>query len=514
MEKFFNTAGPCVPGEHYMVPSGTRCADLHPLVREKRFFVIHAPRQTGKTTLIRDFVEKLNEEGRYLALYCTLETAEGIANVEKGMSVILRVIEKAIRFSAYTPKKMDLVDVHDPNAALNSTLTTYCALLDKPLVIMFDEVDCLAGDTLISFLRQLRQGYVERSNIPFVHALALVGMRNIRDYKAMVRNGRETLGSASPFNIVTEALTIRNFTLEESMQLYSQHSGATGQVFSEEVVAKLFYYTGGQPWLCNAIAREIIVKLLNRDTTKEITVHLVEDAVENIILRRDTHIDSLLERLKEARVRRVLEPVIVGRRTNLDFTNDDLRFTLDLGLLVTNKGDLRPANPIYGEVIIRMLSLNSQYHLPNELEGRHIQDGKLDVTALLKEFQQFWRENSDIWVEKYEYKEAAPHLILQAFLQRVVNSGGRIQREYSAGRGRIDLCIGLGENRYPIELKIRYDARTREDGIRQLAGYMGRVAGKEGWLIIFERDPELDWDRKITWEEIGHEGKKIHVVGC
>ncbi len=111
-------------------------------------------------------------------------------------------------------------------------------------------------------------------------------------------------------------------------------------------------------------------------------------------------------------------------------------------------------------------------------------------------------------VEKYEYKEAAPHLILQAFLQRIVNSGARIQREYSAGRGRIDLCIELGEKRYPIELKIHHGPRTRDKGMAQLANYMVTFGCTMGWLVIFERDPEIDW------EENNFQGKTIYIVGC
>jgi hypothetical protein len=81
-------------------------------------------------------------------------------------------------------------------------------------------------------------------------------------------------------------------------------------------------------------------------------------------------------------------------------------------------------------------------------------DGTIDMNGLLKGFQDFWRENGEIWIEKYEYKEAAPHLILQAFLQRVINGGGQIIREYAAGTKRFDLCILFNKNKYAIELKI------------------------------------------------------------
>ncbi|MDJ0836832.1 MAG: ATP-binding protein [Acidobacteriota bacterium] len=515
MKKFFNTAGPCVPQKHYMLPAEARSGDLHQLVDEERYFVIHAPRQVGKTTLIQSFVNQLNAEGRYLALYCTLETAQGVDQAEKGIPILIAMLEEAVRLSPYATYKAFAQNPHPiAEIALGRALSEYCAQLDKPLVIMFDEVDCLGEGTLLSFLRQLRQGYINRAGAPFVHSLALVGMRNIRDYKAMVRNGRETMGSASPFNIVTEALTIRNFTSEEVGSLVRQHTEATGQVFPDEVVSRLFYYSNGQPWLCNAIAREIVVKLLKNDHGKAVTEDLVETAVENIILRRDTHIDSLLERLKEPRVRRVLEPVLLGQQVNLEFSSDDASYTFDLGLLIKNKGDVIPANPIYGEVIIRTLTYDSQYQLPTSLAGRYIDNDRIDMTALLKAFQQFWRENSDIWVEKYHYKEAAPHLILQAFLQRIINGGGRIDREYSAGRGRIDLCIAMGDHRYGLELKICYRSNTREQGLDQLAGYLETLNLDEGWLILFDRDPEKDWNQKIYWDDVTHQGKTIHVVGC
>ncbi|MDJ0840239.1 MAG: AAA-like domain-containing protein [Acidobacteriota bacterium] len=515
MEKFFNTAGPCVPGEHYMVPLASRCSDLHALVHRKRYFVIHAPRQTGKTTLIQDFVRQLNQSSQYLAVYCSVERARHIRDAAEGISAIVNALNDAVRRSPHTPDiPFAETRYEEYSGALQNSLTDYCAAVDKPFVIMFDEVDSLSHDTLLSFLSQLRNGYIERGLSPFVHSLALVGMRNVRDYKVKVRPGRDTLGSSSPFNVVTESLSIRNFNRQELGDLYGQHTAATGQAFPEEVTDKIYEKTQGQPWLCNAVAREIVEKLTSNDANAKITLALADQAVENITLRRDTHIDSLLERLKEPRVRRVVEPVILGERLELDFTDDDTAYTFDLGLLSFHDGNVKPANPIYGEVIMRMLTFNSQHHLDESWKGRFIESGRIQMTALLKAFQQFWRENSDIWVEKYDYKEAAPHLILQAFLQRIVNGGGSIDREYSAGRGRIDLCITLGRHRYPMELKIDRGPKSIEKGIEQLSGYINRFDVKEGWLIIFQKNPELSWEQKIFWRQKEHQGNRIHLVGC
>jgi hypothetical protein len=388
--------------------------------------------------------------------------------------------------------------------------------LDKPLVILFDEADCLSEGTLISFLRQLRSGYNDRNTAPFVHSIALVGMRNIRDYKAKVRPDNQTLGSASPFNIVTKTYTLQNFTQDEIANLYRQHTNETGQVFEEDAVALAWEQTQGQPWLVNAIANQVIVEMLQSDYAKPVTAKLVEEAIQAIILRRDTHIDSLLERLKEERVRKVIEPIISGD----DFfgrISDDFLYVKDLGLITEVRGRLTPANPIYGEIIARTLSYDTQQLLlqnPNAHSmPRYLKNGRIDMDCLMRDFQQFWRENSDIWVEKYEYKETAPHLILMAFLQRVVNGGGQIIREMAAGTGRLDLCLIYENQKYPIELKIRHSEKYIEEGLTQTARYADAHGCPEGWLAIFDRRPNITWEKKIYLKKEIVDGKTITVVG-
>ena len=154
------------------------------------------------------------------------------------------------------------------------------------------------------------------------------------------------------------------------------------------------------------------------------------------------------------------------------------------------------------------LSFRARYNLSG------CQKDGIDMDGLLKAFQEFWRENSEIWIEKYEYKEAAPHLILQAFLQRVINGGGEILREYASGRRRFDLCVKYAGKKYPIELKLRYGGRTEQDGLEQLGAYMDQVGEKEGWLVIFDRDSGKTWDEKIYRKTVETPHGKIHVLGA
>jgi len=268
--------------------------------------------------------------------------------------------------------------------------------------------------------------------------------------------------------------------------------------------------------LINAVAREVIVKMLNSDYTKPVTADMAKTAIQTIILRRDTHIDSLLERLKEERVRKVIEPMIYGADIP-DLLSDDFKYVTDLGLIKTVNAKIQPSNPIYAEVIIRTLSYDAQQKLisdrPDLTISRYLKDGKIDMKVLLTEFQQFWRENSDVWIDKIKYTEAAPHLILQAFLQRVINGGGEIRREMAAGTGRLDLGLVYENNIYPIEVKLWRGDQYYQTGLEQAARYIDTYGSKEGYMVIFDQRTGKTWEEKIYIKQEVINGFVINVFG-
>jgi len=156
---------------------------------------------------------------------------------------------------------------------------------------------------------------------------------------------------------------------------------------------------------------------------------------------------------------------------------------------------------------------------PSDELPKYIVKGKININALLKEFQAFWRENSEIWTTKYkenfyQYDEAAPHLVIQAFLQRVLNGGGHISREMALGKNRADICIEWEEQKYPIELKLYQGTKTVKDSTVQILKYMERVGSKDGWVVIFDRTPKKSWSKKLYTREIKQAGKKITIFGC
>ena len=518
MEKYFNIAGPCIPSEHYMLPALARFPGILRLVERKQYIVVHAARQSGKTTAMLALVDEINAKGEMSALYFTVEAAQPYANPEEGIPVVVRAMVNALLLD---PQWHDIVEreiVPKTTSAafdvfsLFSILTRLCK---RQLAIFIDEIDALSDGTLIAFLRQLRSGYVTRSRIPFPASVALVGMRNIRDYKAQVRPDAHTLGSASPFNIISDVLTLRNFNAEEVRELYAQHTEVTGQVFEPDAVAEAYRLTDGQPWLVNAIARECVEKIHDFHYEEPITFDDIGLAKEAIIRARGTHVDSLMERLKEERVRRVVEPVIVGSENGAPRNDDDCRYVLDMGLLKENEHHaLVPSNPMYTEIILRYLSHDEQedfknrYQTPFWLQA----DGSLDMSALMAEFQKFWRENSESHHEVYGYKEAMPHLVMMAFLQRVVNGGGRIIREMALGSKRLDLCVEYKSFRYAVELKMKRHY-SGEASLAQFLGYLDHLGLKEGWMPVFDEDKAKPWEEKIFLRDVTVDGKTIHIVG-
>ncbi|MDR0682418.1 MAG: ATP-binding protein, partial [Dysgonamonadaceae bacterium] len=172
----FNIAGPCNITKHYMIEASTRLEGVEQLIDKEQYFVIHAARQSGKTTYLKDLSKRLNDGGKYYALWCSLENTQNVVDPKEGIPQIVKKIKNQLRFSDIPHNTEFAIDAdyEDFSNVLNTELTLFCMLLDKPLVVLFDEVDCLSEGTLITFLRQLRDGYNSRPERAFPHSIALV----------------------------------------------------------------------------------------------------------------------------------------------------------------------------------------------------------------------------------------------------------------------------------------------------------------------------------------------------
>ena len=534
--RFFNTAGPVQPEIHYHVPSLARLDvdDLLLFMRQRKYFVLHAPRQTGKTSALLALRDRLNAGGDYRCVYVNVEVGQSAReDVGAAMRAILSALASEARY-ALDDRFLDdawpaVLRDAGPHDALRETLARWSGSDAKPLVLLIDEIDALIGDTLLAVLRQLRAGYPGRPR-HFPQSVILCGVRDVRDYRIRSTRENAVIAGGSAFNVRAQSLRLGDFTQHEVEHLLAQHTGETGQAFSPEAKLQLWELTRGQPWLVNALAYEACFEdEAGRDRRRAISAAAMQDAREQLILRRDTHLDQLADKLQEERVRRVVEPLLSGAAVAEAFAADDLQYVRDLGL-VTRVGPVAVANPIYREVIPRDLTYTTQemsfHHDPAwYVDG----DGALRVGELLAAFQAFFREHSEHWVERFQYREAGPQLLLQAFLQRIVN-GGRIEREYGLGRMRTDLLIvwpaggraagapggtGVKMQKVVVECKLlhRGAERTLREGLQQTRAYMDRCAAAEGHLVIFDRDEDKPWDEKLYRRDEADGGAPVTVWG-
>ncbi len=519
MSRFFNTTGLCNPEDHYTVdPFRGIYHKIKHLIDSKQYYLIHAPRQTGKTTFLHELAHKLNKEGKYFSTVCSLESA-GFPSitVEDANLVFMKTIHRQASIFLHSQHLPPDPSEFDKNAnLLEDYLTKWCKELPKPLVLLIDEVDSLYDDVLISVLRQLRNGFQSRPS-QFPQSIALVGLRDIREYRLKARADNPSIGAGSPFNIKAESFFLPVFSREEVRSLLDQHTQDTGQVFSDAVFEKLYTFSGGQPWLTNALANEMVYKMLNNDYSQEITPELVEQAKENLIAQRQTHLDSLADKINDPRVRPIVLNIISGGDLPFDGADDNLRYCRDLGI-ITSKSPVQFANPIYREIITRILNVGFQESINQDIAQTSWYldpDGSLNMDKLMEAFTDFYRWTSESWLERFQYKEAGHQLLLMAFLQRIINGGGRIEREMALGNGRTDLAIFWKSQVIPVEIKLNHDARSQPLGLKQLARYMDKLGQKKGYLVIFEKksSEELPWETRIRREVHEVEGKEVILLG-
>ena len=391
--------------------------------------------------------------------------------------------------------------------ALNLLLRRWTVSLPKPLVLLVDEIDTLIGDTLISVLRQLRAGYHLRPK-RFPQSVILCGVQDVRDYRIFAAEDENYANGGSAFNMKAKSLRLGDFSETEMHALLAQHTAETGQAFEDRSVERIWELTLGQPWLVNALAQQVCFEERpGRDRGRAIGETAIDKAKETLILNRVTHLDQLAANLADARVRRVIEPMLAG--SALQHSPTDLKYGRDLGL-VALKGPVHIANPIYAELVPRELTHGLQDEVGQDVTPFLDAAGRLRVARLLEGFQESFPEHSEHSVEWIAYKEAGAQLVLQAFLQKVINGGGRITREYPLGRRRTDLLIqwpqgGLWDpgkvSKHVIECKavrvgLGLDTAI-EHGSQQTVWYMDRCGADSGHLVVFDQRPGKSWKERI-----------------
>ena len=394
----FNREGPVVARKHYCIPPLVR-VDLDRilnLIRDERYFILHAPRQTGKTSALRALQDLLNSgtQGDYRCLHVNIEAAQAWReNIPQAMAAILQVLagraRRVLGDDSLDRIRRTVLAEESPGTALWNALQRWAQADPRPLVLLIDEVDALVGDTLLSVLRQLRSGYDDRPDA-FPHSVVLCGVRDLRDYRIHSGSTGEPVAGGSAFNISAASLRLGDFKRTEVETLLGQHTAETGQQFEPAALERVWKQTAGQPWLVNALCDEACFESpQGRDRSRPITEDDILAAQEVLIQGRVVHLDQLADKLREERVRRVIEPLLSGTPEH-EISNHDYDYAR--GPRSDRRGrrdpdrqsDLRGSHP-------RELTFITQKGLHQEVAWYVNAAGGLESGKLLAAFQQYFR---------------------------------------------------------------------------------------------------------------------------
>ena len=377
--RHFTTTGPVASADHYCIPPLSRLDldDVLELVRDKKYFVLHAPRQTGKTSTLLALRELLNsgDAGEYRCVYVNVEAGQA-AREDKDAAIRTILGELADEASLTLGDEFldgirhGILSDFGPESALRAALSRWARADPRPLVLLIDEIDALVGDALLSVLRQLRAGYARRPD-GFPQSIALCGVRDMDDYRVHSLDGAPVLTGGSPFNIVAKSLRLGDFSRAETSALLMQHTAETGQAFDQAALDAVWTQTRGQPWLVNALAAETCFEnKAGRDRSRPVTADAVSAAREQLILRRATHLKHLANRLTEDRVRRVIEPLLSGG-AEYGYSTPDLEYVRDLGLIARDGNHTRPSAARRQSDLRGSGAAGTHLRLPGEPDAGH-----------------------------------------------------------------------------------------------------------------------------------------------
>jgi len=513
MDKFFNTAGPCRTELHYMIDPMTRVNGVFKLIDSHQYFSIYGPRQTGKTTCLYALMEELNQQGRYTALAVNIQVAASGRDSHEAMRMIAAAIYRQSTLHLIEPEwPIEISEQDTKFDNLQDYLGDWARHNRKPIVLLLDEVDALSEQYFVALMRQIRAGFEGRPR-GFPQSIGLIGLRDVQDYSYSTQRPITTTdspGVETPFNVKSGSLSINNFSSEEMDDLLYQHAQATGQEFPEEVREHIFDLTQGQPWLINAIADLIISSILGNDYYEDITYKHLTRAQHLLLERRETHIDNVLKKLREPPIKLVIEAIINGEAPDFTQFKDALSYARSMGI-VTRIPPVHFANPIYQELALKTMCSVFTESLPTDLVNieHYWRENNINITALLEEFQIFYRRFAEVWIGRYEFKEAGRQLLFVAFLMRLTQGCAEFEWDMALGHAHCSVIMNYQGQRTAFVMKLRHDNYSREEGLNQTVRYLKHMNLERGYLLLFD----MFWEDQVYQEEVEHEHKRVILLG-
>ena len=492
----FGTQGPVNPEQHYVVARTAELAEFIKRVKEGRYIVIFAPRQTGKTTFFYTAMDMLAaEEPTYLPIHLDFEAYKNLTPSDFYTN-LTEDIREEIENLYYKRGEIPSEALRD--FLKNTTLTDNVSMLrgfralasvlgNQRVVVFIDEFDGIPPAIVSDFLYALRRIYISRTTPRCPHSLGIIGVKSI----TQLNYDR----SVSPFNIHDD-FALPNFTLTQVQELFGQYTAEVGQAFDPEVIEAIHKQTGGQPFLVNRFA-QILTEELDIPKTATITlahfsaahIQLVDENNTNLThlttnIRRNPRFESLLMRI-----------LLYEEGVPFSLRNDLINELATYGVLARGTDRMcKIANPIYLHCIIQAFKpivngLERDY-FPEDTDGfQYLTDtGQIQMERLLDNFRDFIARAGFriLQVPETPQEFIGQHLLFAYLDQFVTSVNGAMYMEVPTGRGRMDLIILHNQKKYVVETKIWRSERSYFQGKQQLAAYLSTEDVTEGYYVVFD----------------------------
>lgn len=526
----FGTQGRVRPEQHYIVSRTEEITDFINRVKEGRYIVLFAPRQTGKTTFFRLALETLTAaDPTYFPIqldFQTMRNATPTTFYDRFYQTVCIQIESVFQKRGGAPAEALTQFLEDTTLTDAFSMVMFfrhlANLLDsgshknvhafKRVVLLIDEFDGIPKTVVSDFLYALRQIYLS-DEMQCPYSMGIVGVKNIRqlDYDR----------SISPFNIQDE-FRLPNFTLEQVQELFAQYTDEVGQAFAPKVPAAIHKQTAGQPFLVNRCA-QILTEELDIPKTETLTMPHFAKAHRRLLGDGNTNIDHLRTNVRRDRRFETILLQIASYDSGVRFNPDDdlMNELVTYGVIAEGPdGMCEIVNPIYQHRILQIFKPTfnglENIYFPEET-GEHFIDyltptGQLEMEGLLNNFQAFIeRAGFRILQVPDTPQEYVGQHLLYAYLDHFVHVvGANMFLEVQTGRGRIDLLIIHNHRKYIVETKMWEGDKYYQAGKKQLAAYLKSESAVEGYYVVFDhrQNPE---PRKET-EKVGDVEIRSYVI--
>ena len=514
MKKKFNTTGSCNPAQHYMVDTSRKLAQIEEYIEEGSYFTINRARQFGKTTTMDLLFNRLSD--RYLVVQISFEGA-GEQYFRDEVTFCDRFKESIAKVLKYTPwqseRNLWISSVRtDSLDELSDSLTDFCMQIERPVLLMIDEVDKSSDNQLfLNFLGMLRNKYLERSRrgmISTFHSVILAGVYDVKNLKLKLRPDEERKYN-SPWNIATDFDVDMTFHPDEIITMLNEyeadhHTGMDKGFISNEI----YKYTSGYPFLVSKIC-----ELIDRKLEKDWSERGVQEAVK--VIENDdesTLINSLTKNIEnDAELKRFLKAIMLEDFTIEFNANVPVIKKCKLYSILKSGADNKAVvhNVVFERVLYNYFITEEKLRLMmrDEQKSAYIQNGKLNMPYVIKRFQSLIQNeyrNTD-----NKFLERQGRLLFLCFLKPIVNGTGfyYVEPETRDG-GRMDLVVSFGGEEFVIELKIWRGEKYEVEGKVQLAEYLKTRNLSEGYLVTFSFLKNKTVQEEPEWVE--HDGKRIY----